>query len=97
MFVLIRQCLIVLLFVFSMGAMANSFENNNQTIEFVDNTKGRVVIGDMEYMLRLNTKVTDSRKRQLNRYALRVGQKVKFSSSFKNKKHYLDSVVIVSR
>ncbi len=97
MFVLIRQCFIVLLLLFSIESMANSSESNNQTIELVDNTKGRIVIGDMEYILRLNTKVTDSRKRRLNRYALKVGQTVKFNSSFKNKKHYLDSIVIVLR
>ncbi len=65
-------------------------------VEFVDNQNGELVVNDQKYYLRLNTKVSDSDKRILNRYALKVGQRVKMKTSFEKKKYHADAIVIIS-
>lgn len=95
----VRLFLMVMVFFlipFSLQSQSNTQDSLKSVISYIDNTKGVVVIGDSEYKLKLNTKVTDIKKRKLNRYALKVGQKVKFASSFRGRIHYLDSVVIVT-
>ena len=82
----------------SVVANAQPIKNSDvKKLDIVDNTKGIVVIDDQEFHLRLNTKVSDGKKRKLNRYALKVGQIVKYKSSYENKKNYLDSIVIVTK
>lgn len=79
-------------------ANAQSIKNSDvEQVDMVDNTRGIVVIDDQEFHLKLNTKVSDGKKRKLNRYALKVGQIVKYKSSYENKKNYLDSIVIVTK
>jgi hypothetical protein len=73
------------------------YETKVSSVDFVDNANNRVVIGDMEYLLKLNTSVSDDKKRQLNRYALKVGQEVSIRSFYENKKTYLESIIILSK
>lgn len=72
------------------------YETEDSKIDRVDNTKGIVVIDDKVFKLRLNTKVYGSKKRKLNRYALKVGQSVFFEAEIENKIMYLNYIVIDS-
>jgi hypothetical protein len=70
------------------------FEKSDSTIDLLDNTNGIVVIEDQEYKLKLNTKVYSSKKKLLNRYALKVGQIIAFEAERENGIMYLNYIVI---
>lgn len=89
--------LVLCLMVSFVNAETISSKIHKSQIEYIDNTKGIVVINDQQYKLRLNSKVTDTNNRKLNRYALKVGQKVKLKSSYENKTNFVDAIVIVSK
>jgi len=65
-------------------------------IHFVDNTNSRIVIDDYEYAMRIGMTVLKER-RLVNRYALKVGQKILFRSSVDGKKRYIDSITILPK
>lgn len=65
-------------------------------IEDLTKSKSYIVIGDQQYKLKLNTKITNSKRRVLNRYALKIGQSILFKPSIQNSQLFIDSIVIVS-
>jgi hypothetical protein len=87
------------------GVVANSrptlyVEDPSKLVGSVDNTNGTVVIDDFTYRLKLNTKVYDQRKRLVNRYALKVGQRVLIETNVERSGRsgpYLDSIFIQSK
>jgi hypothetical protein len=83
------------------GVVSNSrptlhVEDPSKIVYFVDNTKGTVVIDDFAYILQLNTKIYDERKRLVNRYALKKGQRVLLEISGESSGRYLESIFIQS-
>ena len=72
-------------------------EDLSKIVHFVDNTKGTVVIDDFAYILQLNTKIYDERKRLVNRYALKEGQRVLLEISGESSGRYLESIFIQSK
>ena len=75
----------------------NSIENTLKVIDSIDNDRGIVVLSDMIYRLKLNTKVYDQGKKVTNRYALKKGQRVKIESSVKGSKRYVDTISILGK
>lgn len=83
----------------SSGGSANSgptynVEDLSKQVDYVDNTKGTVVLDDFVYILKLNTKIYDNRKRLVNRYALKEGQRVLIEINAESSGRYLDSIFI---
>jgi len=94
----IASTLLVVWLIFSSAVLAAEVVTNAKpmVVEFVDNQAGEIVVNDQKYYLRLNTKVSNTNNRKLNRYALKVGQSVKMKTSFEKKKYYANAIVIIS-
>ncbi|MFT7492029.1 MAG: hypothetical protein ACI80S_001628 [Pseudohongiellaceae bacterium] len=76
---------------------SNSLKNIPKIIDFIDNDKGIVVLSDMDYRLKLNTKVYDQGKKVTNRYALKKGQRVSVKFSENRSKRYIDTIFILGK
>jgi hypothetical protein len=74
-----------------------SIEHSSKVIDYIDNTKGTVVLDDFTYRLKLNAKVYDQQKRLVNRYALKEGQRVLIEISKEGDGRYIDSIFILDK
>lgn len=52
-----------------------------KVIHGIDHNKASIIISDTEYKMALNMKVYNKKRQPLNRYALKIGQKVAIRAS----------------
>jgi hypothetical protein len=72
-------------------------EDPSKIIDYVENDKGIISIGDFVYRLKLNTKIYDAQKKLVNRYALREGQRVLIEVSDDASENNIDSIYILGK
>lgn len=102
MMILFKRCIFFVVIFISFQGFAGTPEGTDEIVKkdyivhFVDNTNSRIVIDDYEYAMRIGMTVRKDR-RESNRYALKVGQKVLFKSSVDGKKRYIESITILPK
>jgi hypothetical protein len=75
----------------------DSIANSPRIIDYIDHNGGRLSLDDQVYRLKLNAKVYDARKKLVNRYALKKGQRVFVEVSGDRSERYIDSVFILGK